>query len=113
MAVAFMSPLAALWTTALTTACCLLMRRCLPPSWIRIVSASSSRSASRHLGAAGLDVPATQPLPRDHPLLALGNVVLSPGVAARTPEALRRAFAVAVENARRLRNGRPLLHRIV
>ena len=68
--------------------------------------------ASGHLGAAGLDVLSTQPLPRDHPLLGLGNVVLSPGVAARTPEALRRALAVAVENARRLRDGRPLLHRI-
>jgi hypothetical protein len=39
-------------------------------------------------------------------------VVLSPGAAGRTPEALRRALAVAVENARRLRDGRPLLHRI-
>ena len=68
--------------------------------------------ASGHLGAAGLDVLATQPLPRDHPLLGLANVVLSPGVAGRTPEALRRALAVAVENARRLRDGRPLLHRI-
>jgi phosphoglycerate dehydrogenase-like enzyme len=68
--------------------------------------------ASGHLGAAGLDVLSTQALPRDHPLLGLSNVVLSPGVAARTPEALRRALAVAVENARRLRDGRPLLHRI-
>ena len=70
--------------------------------------------ASGHLGAAGLDVISTQPLPRQHhPLLALANVVLSPVVAGRTPEALRRALAVAVENAYRLRDGRPLLHRIV
>jgi phosphoglycerate dehydrogenase-like enzyme len=68
--------------------------------------------ASGHLGAAGLDVLVTQPLPRDHPLLGFANVVLSPGVAGRTPEALRRALAVAVENACRLRGGRPLLHRI-
>jgi phosphoglycerate dehydrogenase-like enzyme len=65
------------------------------------------------MGAAGLDVWTTLPLlPRDHPLLGLAHVVLSPGVAGRTPEALRRALAVAVENARRLRADRPLLHRI-
>src|SRR4051812_30259335 len=69
--------------------------------------------ASRHLGAAGLDAwAAPPPQPRDHPLLGVGNLVLSPGVAGRTPEALRRALAVAVENARRMRDGRPLLHRI-
>jgi hypothetical protein len=38
--------------------------------------------------------------------------VLSPGVAGRTPESLRRALAIAVENARRVRHGQPLLHRI-
>jgi phosphoglycerate dehydrogenase-like enzyme len=68
--------------------------------------------ASGHLGAAGLDVFATEPLPRDHPLLGLDNVVLSPRAAGRTPEALRRALRVAVENASRLRDGRPLLHRV-
>ena len=68
--------------------------------------------ASGHLGAAGLDTFATEPLPRDQPLLGLDNVVLSPGMAGRTPEALRRALAVAVENGRRLRDGRPLLHRV-
>jgi phosphoglycerate dehydrogenase-like enzyme len=67
---------------------------------------------SGHLGAAGLDVLAIQPLPRDHPLLGLANVVLSPGVAGRTPESLRRALAIAVENARRVRHGQPLLHRV-
>jgi hypothetical protein len=67
---------------------------------------------SRHLGAAGLDVFATEPVPRDHPLLALDNVVVSVGAAGRTPEALRRALRVAAKNARRLRDGRPLLPRV-
>lgn len=66
----------------------------------------------RHLRAAGLDVVATEPLPRDHPLLALDNVVLSPRVAWLTPEALRRALRVAVENGRRLHEGQPLRHRM-
>ena len=68
--------------------------------------------ASRHLRAAGLDVFATEPLPLDHPLLALDNVVLSPHLAWLTPETLRRSFLAAVENCRRLREGRPLLHRV-
>jgi phosphoglycerate dehydrogenase-like enzyme len=68
--------------------------------------------ASRQLGAAGLDVFAAGLPPRGHPLLGLENVVLSPGAAGRTPEAQRRALGVAVENARRLRDGRPLLHRV-
>ena len=67
---------------------------------------------SRHLGAAGLDASAAEPLPRGNPLLGLGNVVVSPGAAGRTPEGLRRALRVAAENARRLREGRPLLHRL-
>jgi phosphoglycerate dehydrogenase-like enzyme len=68
--------------------------------------------ACRHLRAAGLDTFAVEPPPRDHPLLALDNVVLTPRVAWLTPEALRLALQVAVENGRRLRHGRPLLHRI-
>ncbi len=68
--------------------------------------------ACRHLRAAGLDAFAAEPLPRDHPLLALDNVVVSPRVAWLTPEALRRSLRAAVENGRRLREGRPLLHRV-
>ena len=41
--------------------------------------------ASGHLGAAGLDVVATPPQPRDRPLLGLSNVVLSPAWRAAPP----------------------------
>ena len=68
--------------------------------------------ACGHLRAAGLDTFASEPLPPDHPLLGLDNVVVNPRVAWRTPEALRRALMVAVENGRRLRDGRPFLHRV-
>jgi hypothetical protein len=44
-------------------------------------------------------------------LLTLGNAVVSPRAAWLTLEALRRGLRVAAENARRLREGRPLLHR--
>ncbi|HEV8677997.1 MAG TPA: 2-hydroxyacid dehydrogenase [Stellaceae bacterium] len=68
---------------------------------------------SGHLRAAGLDVFAEEPLSPDNPLLALDNVVLMPHVAWLTPETLDRSLDIAVENMRRLRDGRDLLHRVV
>jgi phosphoglycerate dehydrogenase-like enzyme len=65
-----------------------------------------------HLRAAGLDVFAEEPLPPDHPLLGLENVVLAPHLAWLTPETLARSLSVAAENGRRLRAGAPLLHRV-
>lgn len=43
---------------------------------------------SGHLRAAGLDTMAVEPLPPDHPLLSLPNVVLTPHVGGSTPAAL-------------------------
>lgn len=68
---------------------------------------------SGRLGAAGIDVFAAEPVPAGHPLLALPNVVVAPHVAWLTVETLDRSLAVAVENCRRLRAGKPLLHQVV
>jgi len=68
---------------------------------------------SGHLRAAGLDVFAVEPIAADNPLLALENVVLAPHVAWLTPETLGRSLEVAIDNARRLVEGEPILNRVV
>lgn len=63
-----------------------------------------------HLAAAGLDVFATEPLPANHRLLSLPNVICAPHLAWLTQETLERSLAVAQQNVERLRSGKPLLH---
>ncbi len=62
---------------------------------------------ARQIAGAGLDVFTTEPLPSEHPLLALDNVVLTPHCAGITPEALAAGLRMAVENLRAFREGRP------
>jgi D-3-phosphoglycerate dehydrogenase len=50
------------------------------------------------IGGAGLDVFAQEPLPANHPLLGLENVILSPHSAALTAECARRMDEVAAKN---------------
>jgi len=69
--------------------------------------------AQGRLAGAGLDVFGTEPVPADHPLIALDNVVLAPHVAWLTGETLDNSLAVAVENCRRLAAGEELLNRVV
>jgi phosphoglycerate dehydrogenase-like enzyme len=63
-----------------------------------------------HLAAAGLDVVATEPMPSDHVLWDMPNVIVTPHVAGQGstgyPEQ-RRLFA---ENLRRFKAGEPLLN---
>jgi phosphoglycerate dehydrogenase-like enzyme len=67
---------------------------------------------SGHVRAAGLDVFAVEPVTTDNPFLKLDNVVLAPHVAWLTVETWQRSLDVAVENCRRLRDGRPLRHQV-
>jgi phosphoglycerate dehydrogenase-like enzyme len=68
---------------------------------------------SGRLRAAGLDVFATEPVDASHPLLRLPNIVVTPHLAWLTGETLSRSLGVFAENCRRLRDGQPLLNRIV
>ncbi len=69
--------------------------------------------AAGRLAGAGLDVFTVEPLPTDHPLLRLPNVVLTPHVAGVTTGTSRRRGAASAENLRRLEAGLPLLDGIL
>lgn len=62
------------------------------------------------LAAAGLDVFTTEPVEPDNPLLRLDNVVLSPHVVWFTRDTMGRYLAQAIDNCRRLRDGKELVN---
>ncbi len=59
----------------------------------------------KRIAGAGLDVFTTEPLPPDHPLTTMQNVVLTPHSAGITPEALEAGLQMAVSNVLRFARG--------
>lgn len=68
---------------------------------------------SGHLGAAGLDVFADEPVAPDDPILEVDNAIVTPHIAWLTDGTLNRSLKIAAENCRRLSAGEALLHRVV
>ena len=62
------------------------------------------------LAAAGLDVFAAEPVDPDNPLLRLDNVVVTPHVTWYTADTMRRYLIQAIDNCRRLYDGRDLVN---
>jgi glyoxylate reductase len=63
---------------------------------------------SRRIAAAGLDVTSPEPLPRDHPLLGLANVVITPHLGSASDRTRHRMMQMTVENLRAGLKGDPL-----
>jgi phosphoglycerate dehydrogenase-like enzyme len=68
---------------------------------------------SGHLRGAGLDVFGSEPVDPESPVLKLANVIVTPHLAWFTGETLGRALGVFAENCKRLRDGQPLVNRVV
>jgi glyoxylate reductase len=64
--------------------------------------------AVRRLHAAALDVTDPEPLPRDHPLLRLDNVIITPHLGSATEHTRQRMAEMSVENLLAGLAGRPL-----
>jgi phosphoglycerate dehydrogenase-like enzyme len=62
----------------------------------------------RRIAGAALDVFEPEPLPRDHPLLALDNVVITPHLGYVTEEGYRLLYGQAVEDIRAFLDGKAL-----
>lgn len=69
--------------------------------------------AERRIFAAALDVTDPEPLPRDHPLLQLDNIIITPHLGSATVQTRRRMAEVSVENLLAGLDGRPLPFRVV
>ncbi len=65
---------------------------------------------SKRLQGAGLDVADPEPLPADHALWKLGNVIVTPHVSGQSPGTKLRTRALFVENMKRFAAGEPLLN---
>ncbi len=61
------------------------------------------------IGGAGLDVTPQEPLPEDHPLWSMPNVIVTPHTAGGSPNRMDRLVDLFCENLRRILAGEPML----
>lgn len=75
-------------------------------------SALADALTAGQLGGAYLDVTEPEPLPADHPLWHLPNVVITGHSAGRSPRSQKRYVAILLDNLERYARGEPL-HNVV
>ena len=68
--------------------------------------------AHARIAAAALDVTEPEPLPRDHPLLTMPNVIITPHLGSATVETRRRMAELSVQNLLAGLRGEPLPHAV-
>ena len=68
--------------------------------------------AERRIASAALDVTDPEPLPRDHPLLKLSNVIIAPHLGSATVQTRRRMAEMSVENLLAGLAGQPLPYEV-
>ena len=64
------------------------------------------------IAGAALDVFATEPLPPEHPLWSMPNVIVTPHSTGRSSGSDRRALAIFLDNLARFEAGKPLAHQV-
>jgi phosphoglycerate dehydrogenase-like enzyme len=67
---------------------------------------------SGHLAGAGLDVTDPEPLPPEHKLWTLPNVIITSHISARSQHSSARMQAVFTENVNRFIKGLPMLNQV-
>ncbi len=78
----------------------------------KIVRLDALTSALREglIAGAGLDVFEEEPLPEDHPLWKMANVIITPHVAGIGPYIMERRIEIVVENIKRFGSKKPLIN---
>jgi phosphoglycerate dehydrogenase-like enzyme len=64
------------------------------------------------IAGAALDVFATEPLPREHPLWTMPHVIVTPHSSGRSSGSDRRAMTIFLDNLAHFEAGRPLTHQV-
>ncbi len=64
------------------------------------------------IAAAGIDVTQPEPLPREHPLLKLSNLVITPHLGSASDRTRRRMIEMSIDNLRAGLAGQPLPNRV-
>lgn len=75
-------------------------------------TALTSALQSGHLGGAGLDVFATEPLPTESPLWSMDNVIITPHNSGWSTRADERAEDLFIDNLGRYLRGEPLINEV-
>jgi glyoxylate reductase len=75
-------------------------------------SALTEALANRRIYAAAVDVTDPEPLPRDHPLLRLDNLTITPHLGSATEQTRQRMAEISVENLLAGLHGRRLRHAV-